>query len=73
MKPSLFDADTSALDVESYQQYRRGVWGSNVGNRAKVIGARCGDVGSRAELPAISALSFRQYQRLRNWYNSADV
>ena len=58
------------------------VWGSDVGDRAEVIRfddigarcgdvvARCGDVGDRAELPAISARSFR---RLRSWYNSADV
>ena len=34
------------------------------------VGARRGDVGDRAELPAISARSFR---RLQSWDNSADV
>ena len=45
------------------------VWSSDVGDHAEVIrcddigAARCGDVGARAELPAISARSYRRYQR----------
>ena len=37
------------------------------------IGAPCGDVGDRVELPAILVLSFRRYRRLRSWYNTADM
>ena len=37
---------------------------------SKPVVARCGDVGDRAELPAISVRSLRRY---RSWYNSADV
>ena len=73
MKQSSFDA-TIWEDVGA----RCGdvcIWGSDVGDPAEVIrcddiGARCGDVGACAELPAISARSFRQ---LQSWYNSADV
>ena len=41
--------------------------------RCDDVVARCVDVGDRAELQAISALSFHEYRRLRSWYNSADV
>ena len=37
------------------------------------ISARRGNISARSEFPVISAQSFWQYQRLRCWYNSADV
>ena len=42
----------------------------DVGTQCGDVGARLGDVGDRAELPAISVRSFR---RLRCWCNSAGV
>ena len=47
-----------------------GTRGGYVGARGGDIDARRGDIGTRA---AISARSYRQYRRLRSWYNSADV
>ena len=37
------------------------------------LDAETSALGDRAELPAISARSFRRYRRLQSWYNSADV
>ena len=62
MEHSSFDATISALDAET----------SALDAETSALDAesRRGDVGDRAELPAISARSFR---RLQSWYNSADV
>ena len=58
---SALDAETSALDVDSGDIC---IWGSDVGDRVEVI--RCDDIGTRrgdrAELPAISVWSSRQYR-----------
>ena len=60
-----FDATISALDAETRA----------LGAAPSAIARsyRRGDVGDRAELPAISTWSFRRYRRLRSWYNSAAV
>ena len=65
-----FDATISALDAETSMRRR---WRGDVVARCGDVGARRSDVGDRAELPAISARSFQRYQRLRSWYNSADM
>ena len=68
-----FDATTSALDAETWALDVE-VSALDVETSAldavRDVGARRGD---RAELLAISARSFRRYQRLRSWYNSADM
>ena len=78
MKHSSFDATISALDGKTSafgaatSAIARKSFDATISALDAETSAR-GDVGDRAELPAISARSFWRYQRLRSWYNSADV